>query len=235
MEKQNKRELIASKKRKGLQSFIKKIKAEKGSITAVVLVTIMFLITILATSYAVTATLRQTQLKSQLAIKEQYEDDIKNVNEIAAKLSANSNNTNLAEIAELREEINSLKAELTEAKSSINTLDSSVSDVQTTLSDMKDTICIRHIYFDASKTAKIQFTTTSAHNLAFGIADVNGYTMAFFIAPNGCTKLGGTGGDYFSMSYDASTLTYTINTAPWSDIWLFGPVGRLGTATITVE
>ena len=47
----------------------RKINSEKGSITTVVTVTVLFFVTILSTSYAITATIRQSQLKSQLEIK----------------------------------------------------------------------------------------------------------------------------------------------------------------------
>lgn len=70
-----------------MKNRIKILKNEKGSITTVVLVTILFFITILSTAYAITSVLRQTQLKSQLNAKEGYEKDIENVDEIYNELT----------------------------------------------------------------------------------------------------------------------------------------------------
>ena len=70
-----------------MKNRIKILKNEKGSITTVVLVTILFFITILSTAYAITSVLRQTQLKSQLNSKEGYEKDIENVDKIYNELT----------------------------------------------------------------------------------------------------------------------------------------------------
>ena len=203
----------------------------------------MFFITILATSYAITATLRQSQLKSQLAVKNQYEDDIKNVNEIAAKLSANSNSTSLAEIAELREEISTLKAELTETKSSINTeltdVKSSISTLNGSISEVqaKQDSIIRKVDTGSNGTVKVKFNidaSQAAHAFTFGIGDLNGDSIAFLLAYQGCTELGGTGTGFFSAEFDSTTLTYTLHATSWAAIWLIGG-SYLSSATITVE
>lgn len=63
-----------------------KIKDEKGSITTVVTVTILFCIVVLSTAYAVNTARRSAQLKSQISLKETYEQDKNNIDEIAIKL-----------------------------------------------------------------------------------------------------------------------------------------------------
>lgn len=57
-------------------------KNNKGAISTVVLVTTLFMVTILSTAYMVTATLRKSQLKSDIATKEVYEKDFNNIDEI---------------------------------------------------------------------------------------------------------------------------------------------------------
>lgn len=64
----------------------KYFKSDKGSITNVVLVTVLFFITIVSTAYMITATLRKSQLKSQIAVKETYEKDFNNIDEITDSL-----------------------------------------------------------------------------------------------------------------------------------------------------
>ena len=63
------------------------LKNDKGSIKTVVLVTVIFFITILSTAYMVTATLRKSQLKSEITAKEIYERDLKNIGEITEYLN----------------------------------------------------------------------------------------------------------------------------------------------------
>lgn len=65
----------------------KYFKSDKGSITNVVLVTVLFFITIVSTAYMITATLRKSQLKSQIAVKETYEKDFNNIDEITDSLT----------------------------------------------------------------------------------------------------------------------------------------------------
>ena len=61
--------------------------SNKGSITTVVLVTVIFFLTILSTAYMVIATLRKSQLKSEITAKEIYERDLKNIDEITEYLN----------------------------------------------------------------------------------------------------------------------------------------------------
>ena len=62
------------------------LKSDKGSITTVVMVTVLFFVTILSTAYIVTATIRKSQLKSEITAKEVYEKDFENVDEIITDL-----------------------------------------------------------------------------------------------------------------------------------------------------
>lgn len=65
-----------------MKNYKKILKSDKGSITTIVLVTILFILAILSTAYAVTATLRKSQLKSEITTKEVYGSDLNNINEI---------------------------------------------------------------------------------------------------------------------------------------------------------
>lgn len=65
-----------------MKNYKKILKSDRGSITSIVLVTILFFITILSTAYGITATLRKSQLKSEITTKEVYGSDLNNINEI---------------------------------------------------------------------------------------------------------------------------------------------------------
>lgn len=65
-----------------MKNYKKILKSDKGSIATIVLVTILFIITILSTTYAITATLRKSQLKSQITTKDVYSSDLDNINQI---------------------------------------------------------------------------------------------------------------------------------------------------------
>lgn len=69
-------------RRNQMKNYKKILKSNKGSITTIVLVTILFIITILSTAYAITATLRKGQLKSQITTKDVYSSDLDNINQI---------------------------------------------------------------------------------------------------------------------------------------------------------
>lgn len=56
------------------------IKSEKGSITTIVFVTILFFIVILESVYMSNTTIRKSQLKSQISLKETYEESLSMVN-----------------------------------------------------------------------------------------------------------------------------------------------------------
>ena len=69
-------------------------KNNKGAISTVVLVTTLFMLTLLSTAYMVITTLRKSQLKSDIAIKEVYEKDFNNIDEIEENLLRESRRSN---------------------------------------------------------------------------------------------------------------------------------------------
>ena len=62
------------------------LKDDRGSISTVVLVTVLFFVTVLSTGYMIAATLRQGQLKSELVAKETYEKPLNNLEELADEI-----------------------------------------------------------------------------------------------------------------------------------------------------
>ena len=66
-------------KKKSVKEIIKK---ENGAITAIVLVTVLFFVTILSTAYALISAQRRTQMESQITAKDVYENDLNSVLEI---------------------------------------------------------------------------------------------------------------------------------------------------------
>lgn len=65
---------------------MKKFKNEKGSVSTFVIVTVLFFVAILSTSYMVVAALRKGQLKSQIEAKAVYEQDLGKVDKIVTEL-----------------------------------------------------------------------------------------------------------------------------------------------------
>ena len=59
------------------------LKDNRGSITTVVTVTVLFFSVILSTAYMITSTNRKTQLKSEAIVKETYESPLNNLDEIS--------------------------------------------------------------------------------------------------------------------------------------------------------
>ena len=70
---------------------MKNLKSENGSITSLVIVTVLFFVTILSTSYMVVNALRKSQLKSQINAKDVYARDLKRVDEIVAEIENRKN------------------------------------------------------------------------------------------------------------------------------------------------
>lgn len=54
------------------------LKKERGSVTVIVLVTILFFVIVLSAAFSINASLRKSQLKSQLSLKGTYESDLDN-------------------------------------------------------------------------------------------------------------------------------------------------------------
>lgn len=72
-------------------SFKRIIKKEKGAITAIVLVTVLFFVTILSTAYALISAQRRAQMQSQITVKDVYEKDLNSVQEIYNTLAIQEN------------------------------------------------------------------------------------------------------------------------------------------------
>ena len=72
-------------------SFKRIIKKEKGAITAIVLVTVLFFVTILSTAYALISAQRRAQMQSEITVKDVYEKDLNSVSEIYNTLAIQGN------------------------------------------------------------------------------------------------------------------------------------------------
>lgn len=72
-------------------SFKRIIKKENGAITAIVLVTVLFFVTILSTAYALISAQRRAQMQSEITVKDVYEKDLNSVQEIYNTLAIQEN------------------------------------------------------------------------------------------------------------------------------------------------
>lgn len=70
---------------------MRNLKSEKGSVATLVIVTVLFFVAILSTSYMVVAALRKGQLKSQIEAKAVYEQDLGKVDKIVTDLESKQN------------------------------------------------------------------------------------------------------------------------------------------------
>ncbi|CCZ18862.1 putative uncharacterized protein [Clostridium sp. CAG:780] len=70
---------------------MRNFKSEKGSVSTFVIVTVLFFVAILSTSYMVVAALRKGQLKSQIEAKAVYEQDLGKVDKIVTDLESKQN------------------------------------------------------------------------------------------------------------------------------------------------
>ena len=69
-----------------MKKVSKRFKSQRGSITTVVLVTVLFFVTILSTAFLVVSTNRKGQIKSEAVTKSTYEKDIDRTNQIVANI-----------------------------------------------------------------------------------------------------------------------------------------------------
>lgn len=67
---------------------MKKLKKQNGAVSALVIVTIFFMLAILTTAYVSNSVRRKAQLQAQIDLRAVYEQDFDNVNEIVAGLTA---------------------------------------------------------------------------------------------------------------------------------------------------
>ena len=72
-------------------SFKRIIKKENGAITAIVLVTVLFFVTILSTAYALISAQRRAQMQSEITVKDVYEKDLNSDQEIYNTLAIQEN------------------------------------------------------------------------------------------------------------------------------------------------
>lgn len=72
-------------------SFKRIIKKENGAITATVLVTVLFFVTILSTAYALISAQRRAQMQSEITVKDVYEKDLNSAQEIYNTLAIQEN------------------------------------------------------------------------------------------------------------------------------------------------
>ena len=64
------------------------LRDNRGSISTVITVTVLFFLTILSTAYMVTSANRKAQIKSELIAKKTYEDPLNHLAEISSELNA---------------------------------------------------------------------------------------------------------------------------------------------------
>ena len=69
-----------------MRKILKKMKDEKGSITSVVLVTVLFFIIILSTALMISGTQRKSQLDSEITLKQVYQNQVDDAENIDDKL-----------------------------------------------------------------------------------------------------------------------------------------------------
>ena len=66
-----------------MRKILKKMKDEKGSITSVVLVTVLFFIIILSTALMISGTQRKSQLDSEITLKQVYQNQVDDAEKIS--------------------------------------------------------------------------------------------------------------------------------------------------------
>lgn len=65
-----------------MRNYKNRLRSETGSITSIVLVTILFFITVLGTTYMITSTQRKAQIRSQISVRNVYEKDFTEVEKL---------------------------------------------------------------------------------------------------------------------------------------------------------
>ena len=69
-----------------MRKILKKMRDEKGSITSVVLVTVLFFIIILSTALMISGTQRKSQLDSEITLKQVYQNQVDDAEKISKSL-----------------------------------------------------------------------------------------------------------------------------------------------------
>ncbi len=73
------------------------VKKQKGAVTLLVVITVLFMIVVLTAAFYATTSMRETQLQSDLQIKEDYEKQINQVEDVYANLIASGNYDNITD------------------------------------------------------------------------------------------------------------------------------------------
>ena len=73
------------------------VKKQKGAVTLLVVITVLFMIVVLTAAFYATISMRETQLQSDLQIKEDYEKQINQVEDVYANLIASGNYDNITD------------------------------------------------------------------------------------------------------------------------------------------
>ena len=63
-----------------------KLKSNRGSISTVVIVTVLFFTTVLSASFTIMSNVRKSQIKSEIIVKEMYENQVKEASNIEQTL-----------------------------------------------------------------------------------------------------------------------------------------------------
>ena len=64
----------------------RKLRDNKGSITTIVTVTVIFFVTVLSAAFTIMANVRQAQIKSEMTVKEMYQNQLDQASEIVDTL-----------------------------------------------------------------------------------------------------------------------------------------------------
>ena len=62
------------------------LRDNKGSITTIVTVTVIFFVTVLSAAFTIMANVRQAQIKSEMTVKEMYQNQLDQASEIVDTL-----------------------------------------------------------------------------------------------------------------------------------------------------
>lgn len=69
-----------------MKKIANKLNENKGAVTTIVTVTLMFFIIVLSSAFAIMANVRKTQIKNQLVIKELYQNEVNSAPQIEQNL-----------------------------------------------------------------------------------------------------------------------------------------------------
>lgn len=73
------------------------VRKQKGAVTLLVVITVLFMFVVLTAAFYATTSMRETQLQSDLQIKEDYEKEINQIEDVYANLIASGNYNNITD------------------------------------------------------------------------------------------------------------------------------------------